>query len=222
LSRTPSRDPAVEVSAWRRAAWAWTLALLSIAVLLGGAVDLGLLARDDQVLLSLAQTIGNPALDWSMFALSLLGSIEVSTIVMLAVTWQARRQPLFWVPLAVFAAATLAELAGKAMLHQPPPSILLHRGPTLGLSFATAGSFPSGHMTRATLLAGILGLRRWVRDRRTVWLWATIAFVWMMGFGRVYLGEHWPVDVAGGILLGGAGLALCLAVAPGAVLARDP
>jgi undecaprenyl-diphosphatase len=112
-------------------------------------------------------------------------------------------------------AVTLVELVGKTGIHQPGPPEQALRGPRLpGVGLATAFSFPSGHMTRITLVAGLLALRLWRRTGRSAWLWLGAAAVVIVGYSRVYLGTHWPADVAGGILLGGLGLAVCLALAP--------
>jgi membrane-associated phospholipid phosphatase len=69
-------------------------------------------------------------------------------------------------------------------------------------------------MTRVTLVFGLFGLRLFRRRGNPLWLWACVAAVWIVGYSRVYLGQHWPVDVAGGILLGGIGLALTLWFSP--------
>ncbi len=53
----------------------------------------------------------------------------------------------------------------------------------------------------------IAGRRLWAR--RLAWAIAG-AIIAGTGFGRVYLGVHWPTDVAGGFLLAGMWLALSI------------
>lgn len=74
----------------------------------------------------------------------------------------------------------------------------------LGGSF---DSFPSGHTTEAFCMALIWG-DRWRGLRAPFILLA--AFV---GFSRVYLMAHYPLDVVAGMALGLAGAAVALAVA---------
>lgn len=77
-------------------------------------------------------------------------------------------------------------------------------------------SFPSGHALAAVILAGgalallLPGMRgRWPRLLLPA---AGIAWVLVVGFARVYLGRHHPLDVLGGWLLGSSWL-LALAAA---------
>ena len=68
-----------------------------------------------------------------------------------------------------------------------------------------SGAFPSGHAAMAFACATVLAW--W--DRRL----AVPAFVLAaaIGWSRVYVGVHWPLDVVGGALLGlGIGYALVL------------
>jgi undecaprenyl-diphosphatase len=72
-------------------------------------------------------------------------------------------------------------------------------------------SFPSGHVLGATLVFGALiyavevsvphrGLRRACQA-------LLASMILLMGYARVELGEHWPVDVLGGWIIGGLMLA---------------
>ncbi|MDR0994228.1 MAG: phosphatase PAP2 family protein [Verrucomicrobiota bacterium] len=61
-------------------------------------------------------------------------------------------------------------------------------------------SFPSGHVANTTLLVGGLAavVRRW-------WVWiAAVLWISLMGFSRMVLGVHTPMDVMGAILLASA------------------
>lgn len=64
-------------------------------------------------------------------------------------------------------------------------------------------SFPSGHATGAVaaFLALVICLRPHPRWRGLALLMALVVILGT-GFGRVYLGVHWPSDVLGGYLLG--------------------
>lgn len=203
----------------RRAASVWVALLSLVLLFLATAVNAGSLRLSDRVLLFVAQAPGSPFVDLVMALISLLGSIEVTTLAMLLLVAANRRLPVGswerWLPLAVFALVTLVEIGGKLLVHQPSPPLELLRGPRMpGIGMDTGFSFPSGHMTRVALVLGLFALRLARRTRQPLWLWVCVGAVWVMGYSRVYLGHHWPADVAGGILLGGAGLALCIALSP--------
>jgi undecaprenyl-diphosphatase len=88
--------------------------------------------------------------------------------------------------------------------------------PPQALRLVAAGgySFPSGHTTSATIGYGLLAVlvirmlpvgRRWLRALPTV---IAVCAAVAVGFSRLYLGVHWPSDVAAGWALGVAWLAL--------------
>jgi len=75
-----------------------------------------------------------------------------------------------------------------------PATVLFYR--------PTDPSFPSN--LAAVLFGAALAV--WVRDRRTGW-WL-LALAALSGFGRIYLGVHYPTDILGGAAVGVAGTLL--------------
>jgi membrane-associated phospholipid phosphatase len=76
--------------------------------------------------------------------------------------------------------------------------------------------FPAGHALRATVLYGIaaFSVARLGHDHRQgqrAYLVAII-FVGAISLTRIYLGAHYPIDVLGGLMAGGALLAILVAV----------
>ena len=70
-------------------------------------------------------------------------------------------------------------------------------------------SFPSGHTTGSTIAYGVLGYYAWMLLVQPWSVLAAIAcglLVVCIGTSRVYLGAHFPSDVAAGWLLGILGL----------------
>ncbi|WP_427017457.1 phosphatase PAP2 family protein [Pseudarthrobacter sp. P1] len=60
------------------------------------------------------------------------------------------------------------------------------------------GSFPSGHVANAAVMAAILAI---LFPRLWVWV-AGIGYTVVMMFSRTYLGAHWLTDTIGALLLG--------------------
>ena len=158
-------------------------------------VTLGVLRELDRALLDLVQSVNSPLLNLFASAVGLLGQAEVTGGIGLglAVARLRRRQRDAWVPL-LLAAVLAAELVLKTAVAQPLPPKELSRSVEL-IPFAHvafAGAFPSGHVARAAFLAGVAHVPAWL----------AVSAVALMMLTRVYLAEHWPSDVLGGLLLG--------------------
>jgi membrane-associated phospholipid phosphatase len=113
----------------------------------------------------------------------------------------------------------IAAGAGAAIGARLALSLLVQRSRPPQLDWATqAGglAFPSGHTNAATIGAGVLA---WAvarhlpsaRARTAVWALAVV-YAGAVGWTRIWLGVHWPLDVAGGWLFGAGWLAALVAL----------
>jgi membrane-associated phospholipid phosphatase len=155
----------------------------------------GALRGLDRTLLDLTQSVRAPWLDLLASAVSVLGQAEVTAGIALGLVVARWRRGLdtATVPL-LLAVVTVVEVALKLAVAQPPPPEELSRSVEL-VPFVHArfpGAFPSGHVARIAFLAGIARLPPWV----------AVLGVALMMVTRVYLADHWPADVLGGLLLG--------------------
>jgi len=75
-----------------------------------------------------------------------------------------------------------------------PPLVYPDPKPLVGVPHS--GAFPSGHTTTAFACATVLA---WASPRLAVPAFGLAAAI---GFSRIYVGVHWPLDVLGGAVLG--------------------
>lgn len=137
-------------------------------------------------------------------------AVSIATVIAALVIWRFTRS--------VRTAATVAVAVGSAFLLAAVAKWTVgeHRPPGDAQLVAESGwSFPSGHVTGTTALAGILTVvvayryRDW---RRQAALLGTIAAVLSVAGSRLYLGDHWMVDVLAGVVLATAVVTIAAAV----------
>lgn len=112
----------------------------------------------------------------------------------------------------VVIAGTLISNALKAFFDRPRPDLT-------GIVHVATASFPSGHATVSAvtyLTLGVVLARASDKHRLKVfYILAAIFLTGIVGLSRLYLGVHYPTDVAAGWALGAAWAILCgLATAP--------
>jgi undecaprenyl-diphosphatase len=145
-----------------------------------------------------------PAVTPLMVGLSAVGRGGMVWLTIGCVLTILRRMPprsLAMLALALILAAILANQVLKPLVARERPFVTLPQVTVIG-GRPDDASFPSGHAAGA--FAGAFVLSRFVPGGQIGWWALAIA----TAYSRVYLGVHYPLDVAGGALVGLASAAI--------------
>ena len=91
----------------------------------------------------------------------------------------------------------------KALIARPRPELAADQFAALG---AESYAFPSGHALSSAIFYGFFAYLLWRRVHRPwprrLGVGVMLVMIALVGLSRVYLGVHWPSDVAGGYAIG--------------------
>lgn len=195
----------------------WAAAELADEVVEG---DTASLDRDILLLLRTPGDLSDPIGPWWLEEMgrdfTALGGVAVLTLTTVAVSLffllRHRWTTTLYIALTVGGGIVLSGIA-KEFFDRPRPDLVPHG------SLVHTASFPSGHSMMAAvayLSLGVLIARFQPRLVLKVYILTLAVLVTLLvGISRVYMGVHWPTDVAAGWLIGGAWAILCLMVARG-------
>ena len=159
-----------------------------------------LLEKDGQLLLWLREIVCHPALDDGMRFISKLGNdgmIWIVIGVLFLLMGLKKREWVrngFLVLFSLLADLLLCNMLLKPLFDRTRPYYVLEYEPLI----APVGdpSFPSGHTAVSFAAATAI----YAINKK--WGIAAYIFSAVMGFSRLYLGVHFPLDVLGGALVG--------------------
>jgi len=134
----------------------------------------------------------------------ILAGVVVAGAAILLFGFGARREAI--VVLVAVLVEQIVKVIVKEIVARPRPTA--EEGITIFIRAKEVYSFPSGHTVHYVVFFGFLWYLtfRLVGARRLRWpLLAMLGvLIALVGLSRVYLGAHWPSDILGGYLLGGA------------------
>ena len=147
----------------------------------------------------------NALLDTLMPALSRAGNLGAVWLVLLGGIAAFGKKTGREIALAGLVALAIglasSELIKEIMMRPRPFAVLPDVRLLVGAPHSYA--FPSGHTTSAFAAASgaLLAAKRFL-GRVPVWGWGMLALAAIMAYSRLYVGVHWPTDVAAGVVLG--------------------
>ena len=184
------------------------LSIFSFAAIVGSFSEKGTLFHLDLKINAYVIRAANPELTRFLGTITDLGSIYLVVMVAVMVGVILLISKNWWSLLSLFLAIGIGQAVLnilKVVFQRPRPKTEM---------YVFSYSFPSGHVSSATVIYGfcIYLTFRFINNATAKWIVATLLalLIHLIGFSRVYLGVHWLSDVLAGYVTGFAWLLFCI------------
>lgn len=148
---------------------------------------------DTSLLLSINPALLNPILGILLGLITHVGSTLAMVVLCVVLYWLGyRKEAALIFATVVIGTIVLAPL--KLIVMRPRPYSTLSG--VVPLDYESGPSFPSGHSERIFALAAVFPTKR---SKKVLFLYLLVAVV---AFSRIYVGVHYPLDVAVGAIIG--------------------
>jgi undecaprenyl-diphosphatase len=188
------------------------VALVAAFVIFSAVVASGVTrGADDAASRYFKSTHGNAGLDAVMITITSMGDVITMFIFGTIITIIRRTRKVGMILLIALVTLVILVTYIKPLVGREIPPYTFE--PALGLlenfsiendsivPFAAGLSYPSGHASRATALAFIVGFAVYQKSKKASYaLWV---FPIIIGITRLYVMQHYPTDIIGGFLFGG-------------------
>jgi undecaprenyl-diphosphatase len=142
---------------------------------------------------------GNPLVDSAMYFLAeFLILLVPLTLTYLWFQSREGKEDAVFTAYSTVAGVLFTYFMGLFYAHENPSAVY-----DTVISYHPENSFPSQHTT--AMFAAAFPLL--YRDRKSLG-WVMAAAGVLTGFSRIYIGEHWPIDILGALIAGAAGLGI--------------
>lgn len=149
-----------------------------------------------QILLFFAG-LHTPLLDVLFQIVTMFGEEYLTVAIIAYIYWNISKKKGFATCMCMLSSLQVVSFT-KALVRFPRPWSVMDGLQSVRQSTATGYSFPSGHTSNAAATLSSVAV-----SFRKRWLSVVCAvMIALVGLSRVYLCVHWPMDVAGGLLVG--------------------
>lgn len=184
--------------------WLAAAVLLGLFAVTARAVQINSIGAFDMPIIHTVQGAETDLLTTIMKTFTIIGSTKTAVVLVILFLAILAAKKLY--KQAIFAAIVIG---GTAVLNQGLKFIFQRPRPEFHRMVDVGGySFPSGHTMMAFSIYTVIAYLIWYHVKssavRTLITLFAVVMIFMIAVSRIYLGVHFPSDIAGGVLLSAA------------------